>query len=82
MGYEFDIVVKALNALKQAKRYNPIGEVQKAIDWINDYNDKKSMEMIKQAERQQQVEQSVQEYQVKEAIAKSMPKKEVPKMPA
>ena len=27
MGYEFDIVVKALNALKQAKRYNPIGEV-------------------------------------------------------
>ena len=54
MGYEFDIVIKALNALNQAKKYNPVGEVQKAIEWINEYNDKMSREMIKESERQQQ----------------------------
>lgn len=40
MGYEFDIVIKALRALREQKKYNPVGEVQKAIDWINDYLEK------------------------------------------
>lgn len=42
MGYEFDIVVRALRALKEQKRYTPIGEVQKAIDWINEFSIKES----------------------------------------
>ena len=34
MGYPFDRVVQVLRTLKLDKKYNPIGEVQKAIDWI------------------------------------------------
>lgn len=37
MGYDFDIVVKSLRALREKPKYNPVGEVQRAIDWINDY---------------------------------------------
>ena len=37
MGYNFDLVIKALRTLRLAKKYNPIGEIQKAMDWINDH---------------------------------------------
>lgn len=37
MGYDFDMVIKALRAMREKPKYNPVGEVQRAIDWINDY---------------------------------------------
>jgi hypothetical protein len=38
MGYEYNLVVKALKSLRENnKKYNPVGEVQRAVDWINDY---------------------------------------------
>ena len=42
MGYQLDDILLALRALRDssmhAKRgYNPVGEVQKAIDWLNNY---------------------------------------------
>jgi hypothetical protein len=40
MGYEFGLVIKSLRALKDSKKYSPIGELQKAIDWMNSYLDK------------------------------------------
>lgn len=36
MGYDFDLICRALHALKSERKYNPVGEVQKAIDWINE----------------------------------------------
>lgn len=36
MGYDLDLVLKALRALKEQKKHNPVGEVQRAIDWINE----------------------------------------------
>jgi len=47
MGYEFDMVVKCLRALRERPKYNPVGEVQKAIDWINDYLQKQEEDQIK-----------------------------------
>jgi hypothetical protein len=44
MGYDFDLITRALRALKEQKKYNPVGEVQKAIDWINDFLDKQDLE--------------------------------------
>lgn len=44
MGYEFDLITRALRALKEQKKYNPVGEVQRAIDWINDFLDKQDLE--------------------------------------
>ena len=35
MGFDYDLVIKALIALRQNPKHNPVGEVQKAIDWIN-----------------------------------------------
>ena len=35
MGYDFDLVVQALCALRESRHYSPIGEVQKAIEWID-----------------------------------------------
>ena len=37
MGYEFNLVVRALRTLRDNKKYNPVGEVQKAMDWIDNY---------------------------------------------
>ena len=44
MGYDFDLITRALRALKKQKKYNPVGEVQRAIDWINDFLDKQDLE--------------------------------------
>ncbi len=51
MGYHFDLVCKALHAIRESsnkkKAYNPVGEVQKAIDWINDLNQKQEDDLMK-----------------------------------
>lgn len=44
MGYEFEIILKALRALKDKPKYNPVGEVQNALDWINDYLERQEQE--------------------------------------
>jgi hypothetical protein len=44
MGYDFDLITRALRALKDQKKYNPVGEVQRAIDWINNFLDKQDLE--------------------------------------
>ena len=41
------LIIKALRALKAQKKYSPVGEVQKAIDWINDHLDKDEEDQIK-----------------------------------
>lgn len=51
MGYDFDLVCKALRSLKDGKKYNPVGEVQKAIDWINDFSLKAEADIMKQFEK-------------------------------
>lgn len=42
MGYELPHILLALRALRDAsihkkRGYNPVGEVQNAIDWLNNY---------------------------------------------
>ena len=51
MGYEFDIIIKSLRALKEQKNYTPVGEVQRAVDWINDYITKENDAQIKAIQR-------------------------------
>ena len=51
MGYDFDLICKALTALKENKKYNPVGEVQKAIDWINDFSLRTEADLIKAFEK-------------------------------
>lgn len=35
MGYNFDLVVRALRTLRADPKYNSFGEIQKTINWIN-----------------------------------------------
>eukprot|EP00347_Sterkiella_histriomuscorum_P016162 403354247 len=69
MGYEFDLIVKALRALRDRPKYNPVGEVQKAIDWINDYSYRQEEEQVillqRAHENQQKANIAAQEEQAK-----------------
>ena len=38
MGYDFDVIVKAMRGIREKGKFNPVGEVQRVIDWINDYS--------------------------------------------
>jgi hypothetical protein len=57
MGYDLPDILLSLRALRDSsmhnkRGYNPVGEVQKAIDWLNDYVAKKELVQIKELERQ------------------------------
>lgn len=54
-----------------------MGEVQKAIDWINDYSLKKESELFKSFERQNEIKQIEEKYQVQSVMAESVKPKEV-----
>ena len=56
MGYELPSILLALRALRDSsnnrkKGYNPVGEVQKAIDWLNNYVVKQEEEQIKELQK-------------------------------
>ena len=56
MGYELTSILLALRALRDSsshgkKGYNPVGEVQKAIDWLNNYVLKQEEEQIKELQK-------------------------------
>lgn len=52
MGYDFDLTVQALLALREARNYNPVGEVQKAIDWIDRKRERDAIDQAKAVQRQ------------------------------
>ena len=73
MGYELPSILLALRALRDSssnrkKGYNPVGEVQKAIDWLNNYVVKQEEEQIKELQKQARMQQVTEEINVKQAI--------------
>ena len=76
MGYELSDILLALRALRDssqhAKRgYNPVGEVQKAIDWLNDFLVKQEQLQLKEFERQAKLDQVAEQMNVKSAMTQS-----------
>ena len=71
MGYDFDLITRSLRALKEEKKYNPVGEVQRAIDWINNFLDKQEIDRVKEFQRQSLIDQALHEHQVKAVIEQS-----------
>jgi len=71
MGYDLDLVLQALHALRDSKNYSPIGEVQKAIDWIDRKREQLAIDKAKAAQRQAQVNAIVEEHTVKAVVEAS-----------
>ena len=90
MGYEYQVVVKALRALRDSNKYNPIGEVEKAIDWINNYQERMEKDQLKILLEMNQMEEKthafmegkVKELSLKEIKAKQKSIKEEKKVEA
>ena len=76
MGYELSSILLSLRALRDSsshgkKGYNPVGEVQKAIDWLNNYVQKQEEEQIKELQKEARIQQVTEEINVKQAIQQS-----------
>ena len=63
MGYDFDVIVKAMRGIREKGKFNPVGEVQRVIEWINDYSFQQEVEQIKLLQDVNRIQQTSQNYE-------------------
>lgn len=56
MGYDLDLIIMALRHLRTKPRYNPVGEIQNAIDWINDHGEQEQKNLIEELKKKEEME--------------------------
>jgi hypothetical protein len=44
-GYDFNLLLKSLRALKDSNKYSHEGELEKAIAWMDSYAENKAIEL-------------------------------------